>query len=54
MIVSTALHAGFDQGPERTHVMAGYYELRPNVFFELYVSTELWGKYVRTAPQEKD
>ncbi|MGD0816722.1 MAG: flippase activity-associated protein Agl23 [Verrucomicrobiota bacterium] len=54
MIVSTALHAGFDQGPARTHVMAGYFELRPNVFFELYVSTELWARYVKTSPAEKD
>jgi hypothetical protein len=54
MIVSTALHASFDQGPERMHVMAGYFELRPNVFFELYVSTDLWARYVKTAPLEKE
>jgi uncharacterized protein (TIGR03663 family) len=54
MIVSTALRAGFDEGPERTHLMAGYFELRPNVFFELYVSADLWAGYIKTAPPEKD
>jgi uncharacterized protein (TIGR03663 family) len=54
MIVSTALQAGFDERPEKTHLMAGYFELRPNVFFELYVSVDLWAKYVKTLPPEKD
>jgi uncharacterized protein (TIGR03663 family) len=54
MIVSTALQAGFDERPERTHLMAGYFELRPSVFFELYVSVDLWAKYIKTLPPEKD
>jgi predicted membrane-bound mannosyltransferase len=54
MIVSTALRARFDEGPEKTHLMAGYFELRPNVFFELYVSADLWAGYIKTAPTEKD
>jgi predicted membrane-bound mannosyltransferase len=54
MIVSTALHAGFDERPERAHLMAGYFELRPNVFLELYVSVDLWGKYIKTLPPEKE
>jgi uncharacterized protein (TIGR03663 family) len=54
MIVSTALHAGFDERPERTHLMAGYFELRPNVFFELYVSADLWAKYIKTLPPENE
>jgi hypothetical protein len=54
MIVATALRAGFDERPERTHLMAGYFELRPGVFFELYVSADLWAKYVKTLPPEKD
>jgi len=54
MIVSTSLHAGFDERPARTHLMAGYFELRPNVFLELYVGVDLWAKYVKTLPPEKD
>jgi len=54
MIVSSALQAGFDQRPEKTHLMAGYFELRPGVFFELYVSVDLWAKYIKTLPPEKD
>jgi hypothetical protein len=54
MIVSTALHAEFDERPQRTHLMAGYFELRPNVFFELYVNVDLWAKYIKTLPPEKD
>jgi len=54
MIVGAELHAGFDERPARTHLMAGYYELRPNVFFELYVNISLWTKYIKTVPPEKD
>jgi uncharacterized protein (TIGR03663 family) len=54
MIVSTALQAGFDERPQKTHLMAGYFELRPNVFFELYVSADLWAQYVKTLPPAKD
>ena len=54
MIVSSALHAAFDERPERTHLMAGYFELRPNVFFELYVSVDLWTQYVKTLQADKD
>ncbi len=54
MIVSTALQAGFDERPEKSHLMAGYFELRPGVFFELYVSVDLWAKYIKTLPPEKD
>lgn len=54
MIVSTALHANFDDRPAKTHLMAGYFELRPKVFFELYVSVDLWSRYIKTLPPEKD
>jgi uncharacterized protein (TIGR03663 family) len=54
MIVSTALRANFDEGPKKTHLMAGYFELRPKVFFELYVDVDLWAQYVKTLPPEKD
>jgi uncharacterized protein (TIGR03663 family) len=54
MIVSADLHAAFDDRPEKSHLMAGYFELRPRVFFELYVSTDLWRRYVKTLPPETD
>lgn len=54
MIVSATLHGDFDQKPGATHLMAGYFELRPNVFFELYVQTNLWAGYVKNRPPEKD
>ena len=30
-----------------THVMVGYYELRPQVFLELYVERGLWEKFLK-------
>jgi predicted membrane-bound mannosyltransferase len=54
MIVSTALHAAFDDRPEKTHLMAGYFQLRPGVFFELYVNLDLWRAYLKTLPPEEN
>ena len=54
MIVSADLHAAFDERPEKTHLMAGYFQLRPGVFFELYVNVDLWTRYVKTLPPGKD
>ena len=53
-IVSANLHAAFDEQPGKTHLMAGYFELRPQVFLELYVNTNLWSAYIKTLPPEKD
>jgi uncharacterized protein (TIGR03663 family) len=54
MMVSADLHAAFDEGPDKTHLMAGYFALRPQVFMELYVETNLWSAYVKSLPPEKD
>jgi uncharacterized protein (TIGR03663 family) len=54
MIVSADLRAAFDERPEKTHLMAGYFQLRPKVFFELYVSLPLWSDYVKTLPPGAD
>jgi predicted membrane-bound mannosyltransferase len=54
MIVSAELRAAFDERPGKTHLMAGYFQLRPNVFMELYVSVPLWAAYVKTLPPEKE
>lgn len=40
MVVSAKLHAGLDE--KATHIMVGYFTLRPQVFFELYVEKGLW------------
>ena len=40
MIVSAQFHAGLEE--KKTHVMAGYFQLRPQVFLELYVDLRLW------------
>jgi uncharacterized protein (TIGR03663 family) len=54
MIVSSEFRAAFDERPEKSHLMAGYFQLRPQVFFELYVDINLWRDYVKTLPPEKD
>jgi hypothetical protein len=54
MIVSANLHVAFDERPGKTHLMAGYFALRPQVFMELYVNTNLWAAYIKTLPPEKD
>jgi len=54
MIVSSEFQAAFDERPEKTHLMAGYFQLRPQVFFELYVEINLWREYVNTLAPEND
>jgi predicted membrane-bound mannosyltransferase len=54
MIVAADLHAAFDEGPGKTHLMVGYSALRPQVFLELYVNTNLWASYVKTHPPEQN
>lgn len=48
MIVSSKLHAGLDE--KGTHLMVGYFQLRPNVFFELYVEKQLWTSWLAKRP----
>lgn len=47
MIVSAKFHAGLDE--KKTHVLTGLFELRPGVFFELYVRSDLWRAYLEAA-----
>ena len=49
MIVSAKLHAGLDE--KKTHLMVGYFQLRPNVFFELYVEKQLWTDWLASRPK---
>jgi uncharacterized protein (TIGR03663 family) len=48
MLVSSTFHAGLDE--KGTHLMVGYFQLRPQVFFELYVEKQLWIAYLAKNP----
>jgi uncharacterized protein (TIGR03663 family) len=52
MIVSAKLQAGLDE--KKTHVMVGYFQLRPQVFLELYVDLPLWKVYLAGHPPKPD
>ena len=49
MVVSAQFHANLDE--KRTHGMREMFELRPGVFFELYVEAGLWSAYVEALHQ---
>ena len=44
MVVSANLRAALEE--KQTHVMVGYFQLRPQVFLELYVELKLWQSYL--------
>jgi hypothetical protein len=48
MVVSARLHAGLDE--KKTHLMIGYFQLRPQLFFELYVQRDLWQEWLAHKP----
>ncbi|MGO8927286.1 MAG: flippase activity-associated protein Agl23 [Limisphaerales bacterium] len=52
MIVSANLNAGLDEA--KTHVMVGYFQLRPGVFLELYVDLKLWQASLAKNPPKPD
>ncbi len=54
IICSSKLDAGLDEKSGKKWLMAGYTELRPQRFLELYVELELWKKYVATLPPVRD
>lgn len=54
IIVSSQLDARLDDKSERKWIMAGINELRPGVFFELYVHLPLWARYVESLPPEPE
>ena len=54
VLVSWKLDARLDEKSDRKWIMAGLTELRPGVFFELYVELELWKRYVATLPREPE
>jgi uncharacterized protein (TIGR03663 family) len=52
MIVSAQLRAALDE--KKTHVMVGYFQLRPRVFLELYVEVGLWRRYLEKNPRQSE
>jgi len=44
MIVSAKLRAALDE--KKTHLMVGYFQLRPQLFLELYVQLDLWHEWL--------
>ncbi|HWY75616.1 MAG TPA: flippase activity-associated protein Agl23 [Verrucomicrobiae bacterium] len=50
MIVSAKFKRDFDEN--KTHVMVGYFQLRPELFLELYVQADLWNAYLKAKPKE--
>jgi uncharacterized protein (TIGR03663 family) len=54
ILVSAKLDALLDEKSNKAWIMAGYYQLRPGVYFELYVERGLWEKFVATLPRQSD
>jgi hypothetical protein len=54
VLTSAKLDAKLDDKSDKRWIMTGYYELRPNVFLELYVERGLWEKFVATLPRDVD
>jgi len=52
MIASAQLKANLDE--KQTHVMVGYFQLRPRVFLELYVERGLWQDCLARNPPKPD
>jgi len=54
VLTSAKLGAALDDKSAKAYIMTGYYELRPNVFLELYVERGLWERFVATLPRATD
>ena len=52
MVVSAQFNAQLDR--THTHLMVGYFELRPQVFLELYVQKDLWSAYLKQRPPQPE
>ena len=51
MVVSASFRANLDEITNKRWLMVGLFEMRPAVFFELYVEFELWKRYLATLPR---
>jgi uncharacterized protein (TIGR03663 family) len=49
MVVAANLHAPLDE--KKTHLMVRYYQLRPQLFLELYVQLDLWKEWLAHRPK---
>ena len=54
ILASAKLGAALDDKSNKAYIMTGYYELRPNIFLELYVERGLWEKFVATLPRDSE
>ncbi|MEK7675554.1 MAG: flippase activity-associated protein Agl23 [Verrucomicrobiota bacterium] len=54
MIVGSKFNAALDDKSNKAWLMVGLFELRPQVFFELYVQFDLWRQYVESLPRERE
>ncbi len=52
MVVSAGFNAGLDA--KQTHLMTGYFQLRPGVFLELYVEKGLWQAWLAKHPPRQE
>ena len=52
IVASAKLQAALDE--KKTHVMVGYFQLRPQVFLELYVELPLWQVWLARNPPKPD
>jgi uncharacterized protein (TIGR03663 family) len=52
MIVAANAHAALDE--KKTHLMVRYYQLRPQLFLELYVDLDLWKEWLAHRPPNAD
>ena len=54
VLVSAKLNAALDDKSNKAWIMTGYYELRPNMFLELYVERGLWEKFIAALPRMEE
>jgi uncharacterized protein (TIGR03663 family) len=52
MVVSAKLHADLDA--RETHLMIGFFQLRPEIFLECYVEKNLWIRFLAQNPPQPD
>lgn len=52
IIASTRFSSGLEE--QKTHTMIGFFELRPQVFLQVYVEAGLWKSYLANRPQNAD
>jgi len=54
MIVGAKFEAALDEKSNKAWIMAGLFELRPRIYFELYVEASLWSRYVENLPKPRE